>query len=1136
MASDNTNGNTSNENESSYVEIQTLPERENPNSLIVVGVGASAGGIQALQDFFQNTPTDGGMAYVVILHLSPEHESHLAELLGRVTSMPVQQVTESVKLERNQVYVIPPAKHLSMEDGTLHLTTPDPTRGRRVAIDMFFRTLASAHGPESVAVVLSGTGADGALGLKHVKEAGGLTLAQEPEDAEQDGMPRNAIATGMVDYILPARSMPSQILSYWNTSRRMRLPDEASPTPLQRDNTQDAEAALRDILAHVRVQTGHDFSHYKRATVLRRVGRRLQVNELEDLPSYLDFLRRHPSESNDLLNDLLVSVTQFFRDTAAWTAVERDVIPRLFENKGHDEALRAWVCGCATGEEAYSLAILLSESAARMERPPIIQVFATDMSDDAIASAREGSYPDTIAADVSPERLRRWFYRDNGRYRVKKELRELVLFAAHDVLKDTPFSRLDLVTCRNLLIYLNREAQERVFEIFHFALRPDGRLFLGPSESADGASPLFSSTDKQHRLYVRRPFARQALPLPALPGRAVAPPVRRWSEGDLGGTPPAPSPPGRPSGPAGDLHRGLLELYAPPSVVVNEEHEILHLSDQAGRFLRFAGGEPTTNLLRVVQPDLRLELRTALYAAAGEGRDQVRIVHPVLEGNLPRTVRLTVRPVREPEAARGYFLVLFEEISEEANMGNVPLPQMARATLSSPEGDDTPRAEMAQRLEEEIARLQAQLGSTVEQYEASIEELKASNEELQAMNEELRSATEELETSKEELQSVNEELTTVNQELKARVEEVSRTNSDLQNLLAATDIATIFLDRSLSIQRYTPAAETLFNIIPTDVGRPLAHLTHRLDYHTVPDDAERVLDRLAVVEREVRSADGRHFLARLLPYRTLDDRIDGVVLTFVDITERKQAEDALKNANDQLETRVTERTRTLTQTNERQTELMRQILNAQEDERRRVSRELHDETAQDLTALLLGLAALSSTNDLPPTIQEAATRLRQTTDVLAQKVHRLAVQLRPPALDDMGLDSALNSYVTEWSNQSSIIARLEHLDSEGKRLPSEIETVIYRIVQEALTNVQRHAADAREVSVTLHHTPHEVRVLVEDDGIGFDLENQDAVQQESGRRLGVAGMQERASLVGGSLTIESAPGEGTRVLLIVPLH
>jgi two-component system CheB/CheR fusion protein len=944
------------------VEAATLPLKEDAAALTVVGIGASAGGVKALQEFFGGVPANSDMAYVVVLHLSPEHESHLAEVIGRSTPIPVVQVVETVDIAPDRIYVIPPGKHLTMTNGSLMLSDVSAAQGRRVAIDRFFRSMADAHGPHSVAVVLSGADGDGALGLKLVKELGGLTIAQDPADAEFDAMPRNAIATGMVDYVLPATDIPAQIIAYRDASLRMKIPAEAAPSVEQRDDQPETEAALGDILAYLRLHTGHDFALYKRATVLRRIGRRMQLNEVASLPDYLDYLRLHPVEANGLLQDLLISVTQFFRDPVSWDALERHVMPRIFYEKGAQDEVRAWVCACATGEEAYSVAILLLEQVERMEHPPRVQVFATDMDAMAIAHAREGSYPEAISADVSPERLRRWFYRENGRYRVRKQVREAVLFAQHDVLRDTPFSRLDLITCRNLLIYLNRSAQERTMEIFHFALRSDGRLFLGSAEAIDGASPLFASVHKQHGIYVRRPVIRHlaqatvisrlaglpsvspATPYPALPVplpfnrdlRPAAAPGGGTVPGGMGETPeltassadileqspagqrpvlaqvPVPGTPRALMLP-GELHRYLLESYAPPSLIASEDHQILHISPGVTPYLRFVAGEPTANLLRVVHPDLRLELSAALFSAASDGQEKVRTARSVAlpedeepardqDGGSrgPRRlrsvpVRITVRPAREPADPHGYFLVLFERLSAEGE--DAPDGAAAKAAPVSEQAE----TETVQHLTDEILRVRVHLNSVIEQYEASLEELKSSNEEHQSINEELRAATEELETSKEELQSLNEELTTVNTELKSRVEEVSRANNDLQNLLSSTDIATIFLDRELRLKRYTPPVEALFNVIPGDLGRPLVHITHRLDYPELMDDAEQVLARLMSVEREIQTVEEhspdrspRYFMVRLLPYRTLEDRIEGVVVTFIDITARKLAEEELR--------------------------------------------------------------------------------------------------------------------------------------------------------------------------------------------------------------------------------------------------
>jgi two-component system, chemotaxis family, CheB/CheR fusion protein len=854
----------------------------------VVGLGGSAGSIGALESFLRTVPRDCGMAFVVILHLSPEHESTLAELLQRCTRMPVMQVTQSVRIQTNHVYVIPPRKVLKALDGSLVLENMPSERGRHVAVDLFFRTLADTHGPHSAAIVLSGADGDGAIGIKRIKERGGLTIAQDPQEAEHGGMPRSAIATGMVDWVLPVADIAERLRNYFQLESVLKLPPEDGPQPAgdhRPPGTAD-EAALRDVLTFLRTRTGRDFSYYKRATILRRIARRMQVNGIDDLPGYLACLRTRPGESGALLQDLLISVTNFFRDAECFGSLEQ-IIPLLFAGKSSNDAVRVWVAACATGEEAYTVAMLLSEYARMMDMPPVIQIFATDLDEEAIQSAREGVYPPTIEADVSEERLRRFFVKEHRGYRVRRELREMVLFAQHDLLKDSPFSRLDLITCRNLLIYLNREAQSRVFETFHFALLPGGRLFLGSSESVEDGSPLFAVTDKKHRLYQQRPTPRVGLPVPNGPGTlalaleaqqaAQDGPVIAGSAFDqahLASSRVARPVEGRQTS-WGELHLRLLEHLAPPSILVDGEHDIVHLSPSAGRFLQYSGGEPSRNLLRAVHPSLRIELRAALFQAAQSRAATEVLGLPVEIGGETLNVKVQVTPANDIGVDM-FLVVLQAQVPQEG-----PAPSPARA-----EADP-----VARHLDREVERLKAHLRDTVEQYEASTEELKASNEELQAMNEELRSATEELETSREELQSINEELTTVNHELKSKVDELGHANSDMHNLMDATAIATVFLDRELRITRYTPSAVALFNLIPTDVGRPLTDLTTLLRYAELGEDAQRVLERLVPIEREVGQSDGSWFLARLLPYRTIEDRIAGVVLSFINITERKRAEE-----------------------------------------------------------------------------------------------------------------------------------------------------------------------------------------------------------------------------------------------------
>ena len=858
----------------------------------MVCLGGSAGSIAALQHFFQEMPADSGMIFVVILHLSPTHHSTLPELLGRTTAMPVHQAEDGQKVAPDHVYVIPPGHHLITVNGHLRLFGIGQERGKRVAVDVFLRSLADTHGPHAAAIVLSGADGDGAIGIKRIKERGGLTITQDPDEAEHPSMPRSSIDTGMVDWVLPVRGIPQRLLRYFAQEKIIRLPPEDGPQPAQsaRASADEHESSLREVLSFLRMRTGRDFSYYKRATIVRRIGRRMQVNAVDDLPAYLDFLRDHHGEAGALLQDLLISVTNFFRDRDAFTALEKHV-PELFRNKGQGDTLRVWVPACATGEEAYSIAMLLLEHARTVDTPPTLQVFACDLDDEAIRTARTGLYPDTIAADVSEPRLRQFFVKEPHGYRVRRELREMVLFATHDLLKDAPFSRMDLISCRNLLIYLNREAQARAYDIFHFALRPLGFLFLGSSESMDDAHPLFRVLDKKNRLfYGQLPAGRVLMPGPAAPitvprlgeapvhpGHQVPPAHGPRLGPDLAVPFPPPLDPGTERSTSAELHYRLIERLAPPSLIINAEHKIAHLSAAAGRFLQFSAGEIHSNLLRLVHPDLRVELRALLYRSAETNAPAEAFQLPLFLEGERRAVSIRVSPAQE--IAPGYLLVTFELTAPGAEK-----------TGSVVEKGALP---IVHQLERELERAKRNLRDTVEQYEASTEELKASNEELQAMNEELRSATEELETSREELQSINEELTTVNQEMKAKVDELAGANSDLQNLMASTAIAIVFLDRALTITRYTPTAVELFHLIPSDRGRPLSDLRHKLDYPLLIDDAEKVLRTLIPTEREVRDSE-RWFLARLQPYRTQDDVIAGVVLTFVDISERKLSVEALR--------------------------------------------------------------------------------------------------------------------------------------------------------------------------------------------------------------------------------------------------
>jgi two-component system CheB/CheR fusion protein len=845
------------------------------SDFLVAGLGASAGGVQALKEFFTHVPHDSGIAYVVILHLSPSYDSKLAELLRTVASIPVVKVMAKAEVKPDTIYVIPPNQHLIMKQGCVDVSPNMVVEDRRAPVDIFFRSLAESHGNRAVCVVLSGTGANGSMGMKRIKERGGVAFVQNPREAEFNEMPRNSIATNLVDEVLNVADIPAKIIRYRDSRKKVHVPVEMGHPP------EEQQQALRDIFTQLRIRTGHDFSNYKRPTLLRRIERRINIHSLNDLPSYAAYLQDHPEEITSLLKDLLISVTNFFRDRPAFDELEHQVLPAIIRAKTAEDRLRVWVAGCATGEEAYSVAMIIADLTMGVLDAPKVQVFATDIDEEALAHAHEGYYTINDAADVSAERLRRYFNKEGNGYRIRREIREMILFARHNFLKDPPFSHLDLIACRNVLIYLNQIAQERVMNIFHFALDPGGYLLLGNAESIADSNDRYITFNREQHIYQTRRLSICSYPIPDVAPISFTSTVHP--------TPVIKPAPARSNDRIsfGELHQQMLEQYAPPSLIVNEEYEILHISERAGRYLQVPGGSPSQNLLSLIRQELRLDLRSALYQAT---QQQIAVDSHILQvaiDDLTENIIIQVRPVlRQGDPARGFILIIFEQVKEDSHAQ--PL-----SVLTS----DEP---VTKHLEAELIRLKMQLRNSNEEHELQAEELKASNEELQAMIEELRSATEELETSKEELQSINEELTTVNQELKVRVEESSIMSNNLQNLINSADIGTVFLDRRLRVMLFTPAARSIFNLIPADNGRQLSDITNKLVEDGLQRDAEEVLEKLATMERIVHTTDHRMYLMRLSPYRTEEDRIQGVVMSFVNLTERALAEAALQESEERL--------------------------------------------------------------------------------------------------------------------------------------------------------------------------------------------------------------------------------------------
>jgi len=835
----------------------------------VVGIGASAGGLAALKTFLDHVPPDSGFAFVVVVHLSPNHESHLAELLQPNVRFPVEQVCGTVPLEPNHVYVIPPNANLSAIDTHLRLSELEARRQERAPIDHFFRTLASTHDGHSIAVILTGTGSDGTLGVKEIKAHGGVVIVQDPAEAEYDGMPQSAIATGLVDFILPVAEIPAAILRYDRTQPRLVLPKDGEGIP------QNETVLLHKVFAQLRARTDRDFSRYKRSTVLRRIARRMQLNYIEDLPMYIEKLRERSEEVRALADDLLITVTDFFRDPEVFERLETVEIPKIFANKGQNDSIRVWSVGCATGEEVYSLGMLLMEEAGRHQSPPQIHVFGSDLHRRSLERARDGFYPGDIQAEVTPERLKRFFHKEDGGFRIRKELRDLVVFAPHNLLGDPPFSRLDLLSCRNLLIYLERDVQREVIELFHYALNPEGTLLLGSAESLE-ATDLFRVEEKKLCLFRKRNVPTREPKLPVFPVGRNGKPLDGYARN-------APVAPEQAS--YGSLHQDMVEEYAPPSVLIGPDGKVVHYSQHAGRYLVHPGGQPTESITKLVREELRAELQASLQSAREKKAPFDSKPIPVRFNGHAQPVVMHLRPSLNPER-EGFVLLIFDE--------REPVAEPVQTALPESEGKRN------RELQEELNLARQRLQSVIEEYEANREEMKASSEEMQSTNEELRSTMEELETSKEELQSINEELQTVNQQSRHKVEELARLTSDLQNLLAATDIATLFLDRELRILRFTPKLGDLFNVRTADRGRPISDLTNRLGYTDLRADAEAVLSRLVPVEREIQDEAGRWYLTRVLAYRTADDRIEGVVITFIDIDTRKRAEEGLRVSEERL--------------------------------------------------------------------------------------------------------------------------------------------------------------------------------------------------------------------------------------------
>jgi len=838
----------------------------------IVGIGASAGGLEALNEFFGHLPSDTGMAFVVLTHQHPGHTSLLPELLSRETEMSVVAATDGIKLQPNHVYVNTPGGRMTIHDRTLR-RMEDDAQSDRLPIDSFFRSLAQDQKEHAICIVLSGTGSDGTLGLKAIKAESGMAMVQLSHSAKYAGMPSSAEATGMADYVLPPSDMPEQLMAYARGPYLTGARPAGGSSPANQPIVIEAEPMAK-LIQLLRTHTGHDFSEYKVNTIRRRIERRMNMHQTSTPEDYVRFLEQNPREIKKLFKELLISVTGFFRDPASWEALANGPLTQLIKARGNDATLRAWVSGCATGEEVYTLAIVMRELAEKLGLRFNYQIFGTDLDSEAIETARLGRFPAGISADVSPERLDRFFTQDDGNYTVRKEVREMAIFAPQNLIKDPPFTKLDIITCRNLLIYLNADLQKQLMPIFHYALNPGGLLMLGSSETIGIFADLFETVDKQWKIYRRKETSPANYSLPAMPTSKKASKFPVTVVSNSGSQIRETQIPAL-------LERIALNRFCPTFVVVNSHGDLVHVHGRTGDYFELAEGHARTNVFDMAREGLPHELGAIMRLASSTNDEIIRQNVRVKTNGDYTLIDLAAQKITGPESVSGWVFITFrpaQRATTADGLDTKPKTIVDKQVIDS------------ETLSRELQYLRETHQATLQELETSNEELKSANEELQSTNEEMQSTNEELETSKEEMQSLNEELTAVNVELQSKVNDLSKTNDDMQNLLNSTDIATIFLDDDLQINRYTVQAPQIVALRPTDVGRPVGELSSKLKAIDLVRDCKAVLDTLVPKKQRVETLDGTWYLMRILPYRTTDKVVDGLVLTFLNIQDLKEAE------------------------------------------------------------------------------------------------------------------------------------------------------------------------------------------------------------------------------------------------------
>ena len=1066
-----------------------------PATFPIIGVGASAGGLEAFTELLHALPANNGMAFVFVQHLDPKHVSMLAEILARESKMPVIEARSGVQVQPDHVYVIPRNTSVSILKRTLRLGPRSVVSGQLTSVDTFLQALAQDQGARSIGVLLSGNGSDGTSGLKAIKSAGGIAFVQDPETAKYDGMPRSAIAAGCVDFIRKPSEIAEELI------RIIDHPYIGRPGWPGKEVLKDSPESLGEALALVKQATSVDFTDYKPNTVKRRILRRMVLRQADSIHSYIRMLRQEPAEIQSLYDDLLINVTEFFRDPEMYQALAKVVFPRATaaHRKGTARQIRIWVPGCSTGEEAYSLAIALTEFLGDKVEAISIQIFATDISESALKIGRSGIYPASIARSVSPERLRRFFTKSESGFQVHKHIRDSCIFARHNVTKDPPFSKLDLISCRNLLIYLGSPLQERVIPLFHYALNPGGYLALGSSETVGSHAALFELVDKKNKIYFRKPGVAPIplmTPIRALPAekKELPPKPEIWNDLDL----------------QREADRLVLSKYGPPGIVVDESLKIVQFRGHTSPFLDPTSGAASLSVLRMVKEGLAAELKAALVKARKDRkpvrRDGIHYANGSAELNL-HVIPLTGNSDRDAK-----YLILFESArGNPASRRSQGKPALLRTRSLQRE---------AEHLRQELVSSREYLQSIIEDQMASQEELQSATEEIQSSNEELQSTNEELETAKEELQSTNEELNTVNEELQNRNLQLARMGNDLVNLLANVNMPILILGNDLRIHRFTPATEKSLNLIPADIGRPIRDINLRIQVPNLEKVLKDVIATLKPRAIDVSDEDGRRYSLRIRPFRTEDHNVDGVVMVFVDLEPGKILDDATFVTGGDVRAILGPAGQT-----ERPT-AGSALLEAQEEERRRLSHELHDELNQKLVLLELNLETIEkNAQRMSPEFFEGLKSVHAGVSELSEDLRRIAYQLHPSILDDLGLVPALEAYCSEFSSRENIDVRFSHRDIPAN-LPLPIGLTLYRVVQESLRNVAKHSG-AERASVTLTHTGSVIELAIRDSGAGFDLNH-----VESG--LGMIGMKERMGFIGGSVEWKATPGKGTVVTAAVP--